>query len=303
MSSNGTAEVSHEYANVNGLRVHYARAGEGPLIVFLHGFPQCWYEFRHQLAEFSRDHLAVAPDLRGYNLSSKPHELQSYGVLPAVEDLRQLVGTLGYERFVLVGHDWGAAVAWSFALHYPEQLERLVILSTAHPALFDRELHENPEQQRASQYLLAVRQPNADEILCADDYALMRAQFDFPWMNEEDLQVYHRSWKESGSLKGQLNWYRREGLGPPSEEGTPARGNYVPEVHSLVVHVPTLVIYGDADVYTRPGCHRGLDEYVPDVTLKTIEGGSHWIADEFPDLVNHSIREFLGASVAGALTE
>ena len=142
------AGVSHEYADVNGLRLHYARAGSGPLIVFLHGFPQCWYEWRHQLAEFGRDHLAVAPDLRGYNLSDKPAHLSEYGPWKAAEDVRALADHLGADRFVLVGHDWGAATGWSFALHHPERLERLVILSTAHPVLFDRALREEPEHRQ-----------------------------------------------------------------------------------------------------------------------------------------------------------
>jgi pimeloyl-ACP methyl ester carboxylesterase len=103
--------LSHEFAEVNGVQLHYASRGEGPPIVFLHGFPQCWYQFRHQLAEFSQDHLAVAPDLRGYNLSSKPDDVHAYLTCVLVEDIRQLVEHLGHRRFILVGHDVGGAVA------------------------------------------------------------------------------------------------------------------------------------------------------------------------------------------------
>jgi pimeloyl-ACP methyl ester carboxylesterase len=114
-----------DYAHVNGVELHCAHAGEGPLILFLHGFPQCWYQYRHLLADLSRDHLAVAPDMRGHNLSSKPADVHAYLTCMLVEDIRQLVEHLGYEQFVLVGHDVGGAVAWSFALHHPNLLSAL----------------------------------------------------------------------------------------------------------------------------------------------------------------------------------
>jgi pimeloyl-ACP methyl ester carboxylesterase len=295
MDSTALPGFTHEYADANRIRTHYARAGEGPLIIFLHGFPQCWYEFRHQLIEFSRDHLTVAPDLRGYNLTGKPEHLQDYGVLPAVEDLRELVTEhLGYDSFVLVGHDWGGAVGWSFALHHPELLDRLVILCTAHPALLERELRESAEQQEASQYMLALRPPQGEQILSTDNYAVMRAQFEqFHFLDEKDLDVYHEAWSRPGALTGMVNWYRREGLGPPTHEGTAAHGDYAREVFSQVVQVPTLVLYPDDDIYVRPGCHRGLDRYVQDLTFKTVPGGSHWIAEELPEIVNAEIRQFL----------
>ena len=141
-------DVAHDFAEVNGVRLHYAHAGDGPLMVLLHGFPQCWYQYRHQLRDFARDHLAVAPDLRGYNLSSKPDDVHAYTTCTLVEDVRQMVQHLGHERFVLVGHDVGGAVAWSFALHHPEMLSALVVLDTPHPAVFDRALHEDPSSSR-----------------------------------------------------------------------------------------------------------------------------------------------------------
>jgi epoxide hydrolase 4 len=290
-----TPPVEHRYAEVNGVRLHYAQAGTGPLLLFLHGFPQCWYEFRRQFASFAADHTVVAPDQRGYNLSSKPAELWRYGVWPAVEDVQALVRHLGFDRFVLVGHDWGGAVAWSFALHYPEMLDGLVVLSMPHPALFDRALHDDPEQQQASRYMLVFRRRNAASMLAADDYARLRVPFDMlPALGEADCAVYRQAWAEPGALDSMLAWYRREGLGP-EERGTPARGNYVPEIGLLTVRVPTLVIYGDADPYLRPSCHRGLDTYVSDLAFRTIAGAGHWLCDECPDLVDDTIRDWLAA--------
>jgi pimeloyl-ACP methyl ester carboxylesterase len=289
-----TVAIHHHEIEANGISLHYAEAGSGPLIVFLHGFPQCWYAFRRQLAAFGRDHLAVAPDLRGHNKSGKPDGLWNYGPLAAAGDLRALVRHLGHERLTLVGHDWGAAVAWTFAFEHPEMLERLVILSTAHPALFDRALREDPEQQKASQYLLALRRRDSAARVRHDDFAALRATFaPFEFFTDADRRAYHDAWAEPGSLEGMMAWYQREALGPASDQ-RPARGDYAPEAVSQVVNVPTLVVYGDADAYTRPASHQGLDAYVPDLRFHVLPGASHWLSDEHPETVNRLIREFSG---------
>ena len=153
------AMIEHRYADVNGVRLHYATAGRGKLILFLHGFPEFWYAWKQQLSEFARDYQAVAPDLRGYNLSSKPAEVEQYAVTHLVEDVRALAAHLGHSRFILVGHDWGGAVAWATALYHPEAVENLIIINAPHPGIFERELRSNPAQQQASQYMLFVPQP------------------------------------------------------------------------------------------------------------------------------------------------
>src|SRR5258708_2338270 len=165
--------LQDQYAEVNGVRLHYVKAGKGPLIVFLHGFPEFWYEWKHQLEDFGKDHLAVAPDMRGYNLSAKPSEVDQYQMKYLVEDVRALANHLGHKKFVLVGHDWGGAVAWSFAISHPEYLEKLVIVNAPHPGVFMRELRDNPAQQKASQYMLMFRGEKAEERLSANDYALL----------------------------------------------------------------------------------------------------------------------------------
>jgi epoxide hydrolase 4 len=166
---------------------------------------------------------------------------------------------------VLVGHDWGAATAWTFALHYPDLLEALVILATPHPATFDRALHENREQQEASQYLLGLRRADVEPLLAVDDFAALRATLDQPFLSKQDLDRYVESWRQPGALTAMLRWYEREGLGPPHEE-TPARGNYAPQVNPLTVRTPTLVIYPSADAYTRPAAHDGLGRYASDTS-------------------------------------
>jgi pimeloyl-ACP methyl ester carboxylesterase len=287
--------IEHETVAVNGVELHYAHTGSGPLIVFLHGFPQFHYTFRAQLQEFGADHLAVAPDQRGYNLSSKPEGVHRYGVWPAVEDLRCLVEQLGYSRFVLVGHDWGSYVAWSFALHYPDMLDALVSLGGAHPGLLDRALREDDEQIRASQYLLALRRRDAIAAVSANQFAALEQALDHPVFSAADREVYRQAWRVPGALQAALRWYEVEGIAPPDQYGTPGRGNYCPDVAPLFIDMPTLVIYPEADPYVRPASHAGLEHFVRNLTFRPVKDGTHWIAEQHPELVNRYIREFLSA--------
>src|SRR5262249_13023724 len=153
------------------VRLHYAATGKGKLMLFLHGFPEFWYEWKDQLAEFGKNYQAVAPDMRGYNLSSKPAETDQYQVKYLVEDVRALAEHFGQKKFILVGHDWGGAIAWAFAIAHPEYLEKLIVINAPHPGVFQRELRENPAQQKASSYMLLFRSPQAEETLSADNYA------------------------------------------------------------------------------------------------------------------------------------
>ena len=148
------AMFQDNYADVNGVRLHYASVGTGPLVLFLHGYPSFWYQWKDQMAEMGRDHLAVGLDMRGYNLSSKPEGLEPYTMKYLVEDVRQFAEKIGGndQKFVLVAHDWGANVAWAFAMYHPEMLEKLIIINGAHPFVSERELRENPAQRYASNY-------------------------------------------------------------------------------------------------------------------------------------------------------
>jgi pimeloyl-ACP methyl ester carboxylesterase len=286
-------DIHHATATVNGIELHYAYAGCGPLMVFLHGFPQSHYAFRAQLREFSSDHLAVAADQRGYNLSSKPDGVHSYGIWPAVEDLRCLVEHLGYENFVLVGHDWGSLVAWSFALHHQQMLRALVSLGGPHPGVLDRALREDEEQIQASQYLLGLRHPRAIEAVSDDDFAALEQALDHPFFSAEDRANYRRSWRIPRAIESALHWYEIEGIAPPDQHGTPGHGNYCHDVAPLFVDIPTMVIYPEADPYVRPASHAGLEHFVRNLTFHPVNDGTHWIAEQHPELVNRHIRDFL----------
>ena len=290
--------IKHEYADVNGVRLHYATTGKGKLIMFVHGFPEFWYEWKDQLAEFGKDYKAVAPDMRGYNLSSKPAELEQYQVKYLVEDLRALAEKLGHKKFILVAHDWGGAVAWSFAIAHPEYLEKLVIINAPHPGVFARELRENPDQQKASQYMLFFRSPGAEAALSANNYSLLTQNILGELIKkgiftEEDKKAYIEAWSQPGALTGGLNYYRAARVGPPSGDENKDGGSFAAGLPSLDVKVPTLVIWGEKDTALLTGNLNGLDKYVPNLTIKRIPDGTHWVIHEQPALVNRYIREFI----------
>jgi pimeloyl-ACP methyl ester carboxylesterase len=309
--------VSHEYANVNGQRLHYARAGSGPLMVFVHGFPEFWYEWKHQIAEFSRDHTVVAPDMRGYNLSSKPEDVSAYQMPNLVEDLRALTSELtkaaGTTTFTLVAHDWGGVVAWVFAAQHPEMLDKLVIVNAPHPTIFGRLLRDDPAQQSASGYMLMFRSPQAEVTLSANSYERLTAMvlgegLKDGTVTEADRKMYVDAWSQPGALTGGLNYYRASGVGPPrpaaietaaSTSTAPAPATPSGEASSLlslppmIVRVPTLVIWGDKDTALLTSNLNGLEEVVPALTVRRIADGTHWVVRGKPAEVNGAIREFL----------
>jgi pimeloyl-ACP methyl ester carboxylesterase len=296
----GQPMIKHDYAEVNGVRLHYATAGNGKkLILFLHGFPEFWYEWKNQLLEFGKDYTAVAPDMRGYNLSSKPAEVDQYQVKYLIEDVRALADKLGHKKFILVAHDWGGAIAWAFAIAHPDYVEKLVIINAPHPGVFARELKENPAQQKASQYMLMFRSPQAEATLSANNYAtlvqvVLGAGLQNGTFTEEDKKAYIEAWSQPGALTGGLNYYRAARVGPPTptdKEGTSIVTNFP----SFDVKVPTLVIWGEKDSALLTGNLEGLDKYVPQLTIKRIPEGTHWVIHEKPALVNGYIRDFINA--------
>ena len=287
----------HKYADVNNIRLHYVTVGKGKLIMFLHGFPEFWYEWKNQLAEFGRDYQAVAPDMRGYNLSSKPVEVEQYRMKYLIEDIRAFVEHLGHKKFILVAHDWGGGVAWPFAIRHPEYLEKLIIINAPHPVTFVRELRDNPAQQKASQYILVHRTSKAEDILARKNHAVLVSSLladgiEQGYFTEEDKKAYIEAWQQPGALTGGLNYYRAAHLGSFTGESNDILST---DPALFMVKVPTLVIWGEKDKYLLKGNLEGLEKYVPNLTIKRIPDGSHWVIHEKPGLVNPYIREFIEA--------
>jgi pimeloyl-ACP methyl ester carboxylesterase len=289
--------IEHSFADVNGIKLHYAHSGHGPLIMFLHGFPEYWDMWKEQLNEFGKDYLAVAPDMRGYNLSSKPPDVSMYKQKHLMEDIRQLAEHLGHRKFILVAHDWGGAVAWTFAMFYPQMLHKLIIINAPHPVTFERELRDNPEQRKASNYMLLFRSPKAESKLAENNYEwLLKMAFGQiirdGVLSKEDIQGYVAAWSQPGALTGGLNYYRAANVlpleNPEEAKKNPPQATSLPEIS-----VPVLVIWGEKDTALLTGCIEGLEKYIPDYTIRRVPDASHWIVREKPQLVNSIIREFL----------
>jgi len=300
-----TPVLKDEYIQVSGLRMHCVTAGKGPLILFLHGFPEFWYEWKNQLAEFGKDHLAVAPDMRGYNLSDKPNSEEQYRMRYLVDDVLSLADHFSHgKKFVLVAHDWGGAVAWSFAIAHPERLDKLVIINAPHPGVFGKLLMSDPKQQQASQYMLMFRSAQAEQTLSANNYtplvsAVLGARLQNGVFTEEDKQAYIKAWSQPGALTGGLNYYRANQVGPPppgtadGDKEQPPAGRPAMDPAALIVKVPTLVIWGEKDTALLTGNLDGLEQFVPQLTIKRIPEGTHWVIHEKPAEVNGYIREFI----------
>jgi pimeloyl-ACP methyl ester carboxylesterase len=318
MSATAQPAIEHATAEVNGVKLHYAKAGSGPLIIFLHGFPEFWYAWKDQLAEFGKDHLVVAPDMRGYNLSSKPEGVENYRMPLLVEDIRALAEKLGFganRKFILAGHDWGGVVAWSYAAAHPDTLQKLVIVNAPHPGVFGRLLREDPAQQKASMYMLMFRSPQGEQTLTANNHEMLVNIVLGPGLKtgvftEADKQAYLEAWSQPGAITGGLNYYRAAQVGPGpggagaaggagGASGTAGAGESgglgasgAPA--ALKVAVPTLVIWGEQDTALLTSNLVGLEEFVPKVTIKRIPDGTHWVVHEKPAEVNRHIREFIG---------
>jgi len=295
--------LEHHYADVNGVRLHYVTAGSGELMVFLHGFSEFWYQWKPQLVELSSNFETVAPDLRGVGLSSRPVGIDQYRVRVVVEDVRALIDHLGRKKVILVGQDWGGAIAWAFALYHPDYIDKLIVINAPHPALFDRELKENPAQQWASQYILFLRGANAASRLSAHNFAplissVLDGEKNLP-SYQADREAYLQNWHLPGGVASAINYYLASAIGPPdSARDLPANGNYVPDLKSTVVHVPTLVIWGMKDNFILTGNLSGIEQVVPGVKVELIANGNHWLNRENATEVNAMIRKFVSEKAA-----
>lgn len=282
----------------NGTRLHYASAGEKgrPLILFVHGFPEFWYEWHAQLADFGGDHFAVAPDLRGFNLSDMPADPSAYKARHIVDDLRLLAAHLGYEKFILVAHDWGGAIAWNLAIAMPDLLHKLIIINSPHPYLFMNALATDPNQKASSEYMNWLRAEGSEAALAKDDFALMENLFygmgqpPAPWFAGEVRSRYHACW--SRGLTGGVNYYRASPLHPPTEDHPgPLKLQMNPD--DFRIKVPTRVIWGERDMALPKTLLNGLDALIDDLRIERIPEGTHWVIHEQPERINRLLREFL----------
>jgi len=287
------ADIRHEKVDCGGVRLHCAAAGDAgaPLMLFLHGFPEFWAAWRAPMRHFAaRGWLCVAPDLRGYNLSDKPPDVEAYRAKHLVNDVLALGAHYSRNEFVLVAHDWGGAVAWGVAIGQPRRLRKLVMINSPHPYLFWRELCNNPAQQKASEYMNVFRLAKAERLLSEDGHARLLAAFAHlsPAWRAELLEA----WSQPGALTGGLNYYRASPM-YPATAGDAGAGKLRLEAKDFMVRVPTLVLWGERDTALLTGLLDGLGECVPDLRVVRVPDASHWIVHEKPELVCREIEAFV----------
>lgn len=290
-------QFERKFVDVNNIKIHYVTSGKGKPIVFLHGFPQFWFMWRDQLLDLGKDYQAVAPDMRGYNLSSKPPKIEDYRMDSLVEDMKEFVKFIGKgQKVILVGHDWGGVVCYPLVNRYPELFERLLVVNAPHPDVFARLLSKNKDQQSSSQYVLAFRRPGFEDIMLANECAALFQTVITPEMTltEDDKTVYLEGWQQPGAIASGLNYYRAAGGTEPTE-GEKINDFSIegPDSKPVIINVPTLVIWAEGDTALTVHNLEGLDEFIPDLTVKRIPKASHWVINENPKLVNKLIREFI----------
>lgn len=289
-----------QYADLgDGIRLHYASCGVrgAPLMLFLHGFPEYWGAWEEVLPLCCDGYYAVAPDLRGFNLSSQPGEVGAYRMREIVGDLERLVADLGYQQAIVVAHDWGGAAAWSWAIAAPARIARLIVLNSPHPIPFARDLVARPEQQHASAYMNWLRAPGSEAALAKDNFKALEGFFlgmqrlDAPWYTAQRARRYREVWARG--LSGGVNYYRASPLHPPTPDAPgPAALRLDPA--DFRVRVPALVIWGDADIALPVTLLDGLSELVDDLTVFRLPLATHWLAHEEPEQVARLVRDFCG---------
>jgi epoxide hydrolase 4 len=288
------------------LDARVAGADDAPVVVLLHGFPEAafvWDEVIDTLVTQGSPWRLVAPDLRGYAGSSSPAGVEAYRAKHLVADIDQLISLLspGRPARAVVAHDWGGAVAWNFAAVRPAQLERLVIINSPHPATFLRDLQSDPAQQAASAYMNFLCRPDAEALLSENDHARLWPFFGrmgaesngHPgggWLTEAVRDRYRAVWRQG--LTGALNYYRASPLRPPSADQNGVLQVVLPPGLTTVT-VPTLVVWGMADVALPPRLLQGLEDHVRDLRVVRVEGATHWIVHEQPQLIAGEIAAFL----------
>ncbi|MDP3675539.1 MAG: alpha/beta hydrolase [Novosphingobium sp.] len=272
---------------------------DAPVLIFLHGFPESHRTWRHQIAHFSDRFRCIAPDQRGYRGSSKPQEVSAYTPDKLIGDVFQLADALGVEKFTIVGHDWGGAIAWGVALggQMTGRVARAVIANAPHPATFQKLLWTNAEQRASSQYMRTFRDTANDAIVREFGLAgmLLKAFGDRPMsamMDEDERNALLSDWQDRDAAFGMLNWYRASPMDIPAADAPLA----MPEGAAIqlpTLTIPTLVIWAMDDLALPPVNIAGLDEYVTDLTIEQVPDCGHFVPWEAPGKVNAAIDAFL----------
>ena len=287
-----SVSLERQWVDGAGVRLHVRAAGpdDGPLVVLLHGFPEFWYGWRHQIPALAEAGCrVVVPDQRGYNRSGAPRAVAAYDLDRLADDVCALIEAAGRDRASVAGHDWGAMVGWHLAHTHPERLRRLAILNVPHPLVFRRALRSSPAQLLRSTYALFFQVPALPEWLLERNNgqglaALLRWSSHPDTFDEADLALYRRAWRRPGRLRGMLNWYRAA-----------ARRALRTAPSSAPIDVPTLVVWGAQDVALHRRMAAPSAAMCTDGHLEVLDDATHWVQHDAPATVNRLLRDHLAA--------
>ena len=271
------ARITEGFADSNGVKIHYATLGSGPLVIMIHGFPDYWYTWRHQMEGLADKFQVVAIDQRGYNRSDKPAGVASYDVRLLVGDVIAVIKHFGKDNAIIVGHDWGGMVAWNLAMNAPQFVNKLVILNLPHPRGLSRELANNPEQQKNSAYARRFQAEGAEKALTAEGLAA--------WVMDAAAKPKYVEAFGRSDFAAMLNFYKQNYPREP----------YVQDISPLKkVQCPVLAIHGLKDMYLLSPALNDNWEYVEqDYTLVTVPSAGHFVQADAPELVTRTIRNWL----------
>ncbi|NUE03447.1 alpha/beta hydrolase [Halorubraceae archaeon YAN] len=276
------------FVETNGIELHTVQAGpeDGPLVILLHGFPEFWYGWHNQIRALANDgYRVIVPDQRGYNLSDKPPGIASYHIDELTQDVIGLIDAYDREMASIAGHDWGAAVAWWAALHYPDRLSNLCIVNVPHPTVMQRTLQNSWEQRMKSWYFLGFQLPKIPETLSrlnnwrGPTRALKKSSQPGTF-TQTDLEYYRNAWSQPGAFEAMINWYR-------------AIVRYRPSVNDPIVAVPTLVIWGAEDTFLKKSMAWESVDLCEDGQLVMLDTATHWVLHEEPVRVSNELCTFL----------
>ncbi len=270
-------KAEHRYVDNKGVKIHYALVGAGPLIVFMHGFPDYWMSWRHQMLALSKSFRCAALDMRGYNLSDKPKGVENYEIDNMVADAAAVIADQGEKSAIIVGHDWGGATAWNLAMKRPELCEKLIVLNMPHPYSLARELATNPEQVKYSQY--------ARNFLDPEFYKQISLERLGNWVSEPAMKAKHLEAMKRSDPEAMLHYYQANYPREPYREW---------KSEPIKVKMPVLLIHGLKDKALASTGLNGLWNWIEkDLTITTIPGADHFVQQDAADLVSRTIIAWL----------
>ncbi|WP_076536642.1 alpha/beta fold hydrolase [Shewanella sp. UCD-KL21] len=325
-------KLEHNYTIIDKVRIHYVESGLAndplnnakPTMIFLHGFPEYWGSWAQQLDFFAKEYRVIAPDLPGYNLSDKPADLDFYAVPNLINFIAKFIKVISPTKpVILVAHDWGGAIAWPLTAFKPQLVSQLIILNAAHPSTFTREMISNPLQRQKSAYIHQLIGPQGESFLSRDNFKYLKDDVMVSCNNKvfdhQKMTDYQQAWQQAGAITGMLQYYRampqlaaneepiqtdnQTKLDPQLNESklnnrqlnqtSPVKATSSIKIPNIRINVPTLILWGEADLAFVNDNLTGIEQYVADVTVKRFANTSHWLQHERPDEVNQAINCFI----------